>query len=143
MPHYYKINLKDFNSVYFASLLNFLNKCDKTLNAVLMEGKEDYQIFTNRPLNSKEKGVLYLCSHELKDIQEELYNKVSVYFFVIQMMRSVIRDVLAIYVCYKVLAVALFAQEFSSLALVATAALLFLTVWFLLEKIGILPKATG
>lgn len=59
------------------------------------------------------------------------------------MFRSIVRDVLAIYVCYKVLAVALFAQEFSSLALVATAALLFLTVWFLLEKIGILPKATG
>lgn len=59
------------------------------------------------------------------------------------MFRSIIRDILALYVCYKVLAVALFAQEFSAIALAATAALLFLTVWFLLEKIGILPKATG
>ncbi len=59
------------------------------------------------------------------------------------MMRSIVRDVLAIYVCYKIFALALFAQEFSSLALMATAALLFLTVWFLLEKVGILPKATG
>ncbi len=59
------------------------------------------------------------------------------------MMRSIIRDVLAIYVCYKVFALALFAQEFSSIALIAAAALLFLTVWFLLEKIGIIPKATG
>lgn len=59
------------------------------------------------------------------------------------MMRSIIRDIIAIYVCYKVLAVALFAQEFSSLTLVATGALLFLTIWFLLEKIGIMPKATG
>lgn len=59
------------------------------------------------------------------------------------MMRSIVRDVLAIYVCYKIFALALFAQEFSSLTLAATAALFFLTVWFLLEKIGILPKATG
>jgi len=62
---------------------------------------------------------------------------------VIQMMRSIVRDVIAIYVCYKIFAVALFAQEFSSFALMATAALLFLTVWFLFEKIGIIPKATG
>ncbi|MBU3957789.1 MAG: hypothetical protein KKB25_01815 [Nanoarchaeota archaeon] len=60
-----------------------------------------------------------------------------------QMMRSLIRDIIAIYVCYKVFVFALFAQEFSLLALAATAALLFLTVWFLLEKIGIIPKATG
>lgn len=59
------------------------------------------------------------------------------------MMRSIIRDILALYVCYNVFALALFAQEFSSIALAATGALLFLTVWFLLEKIGIIPKATG
>ncbi len=59
------------------------------------------------------------------------------------MIRSLIRDVLAVYVCYKVLAFAFFAQEFSSMAIIATGALLFLTVWFLLEKIGIMPKATG
>lgn len=59
------------------------------------------------------------------------------------MFRSIVRDIIALYVCYKVLAVAFFAQQFSSLALAATAALLFLTLWFLLEKIGIIPKATG
>lgn len=59
------------------------------------------------------------------------------------MIRSIIRDVLAIYVCYKVFAAAFFAQEFSAISIAATAVLLFLTVWFLLEKIGIIPKATG
>ncbi len=59
------------------------------------------------------------------------------------MLRSIIRDILAIYVCYKVLAFAFFAQEFSALSIIATGALLFLTVWFLLEKIGVIPKATG
>lgn len=59
------------------------------------------------------------------------------------MIRSVIRDIIALYVCYKILAVTFFAQEFSSISIIATGALLFLTVWFLLEKVGLLPKATG
>lgn len=59
------------------------------------------------------------------------------------MIRSVIRDIVALYVCYKVLAFVFFAQGFSSISIIATVALLFLTVWFLLEKIGIIPKATG
>lgn len=59
------------------------------------------------------------------------------------MLRSLIRDVLALYVCYKVFAFAFFAQEFSAPSIIAAGALLFLTVWFLLEKMGVIPKATG
>ncbi len=57
--------------------------------------------------------------------------------------RGVIRDVLALYVSYRVLEGALFKKFAADFHLVlCSLLLLILTLWFLLEKIGLIRKIT-
>lgn len=65
MPYYYKIKIKNFDEAYFNSLLKRLNTADKTLNAILMKGKGEYDIFTSRPLTIIEKKFLYFSIRPL------------------------------------------------------------------------------
>lgn len=55
------------------------------------------------------------------------------------MLRGFIRDILILYVCYRLLLVWM-GKEFTLTLLVLIILILLLTVWFLLEKLGILPK---
>ncbi len=76
MPHYYKIKLNiDKNQAvmkYFTLLLDSLNKNDKELNAVLMKGKEGYEIFAGRPLSQDEKSFLNFSMLPLQAYKKEL-----------------------------------------------------------------------
>lgn len=70
MPRYYKIKMKDFDKNYFETLLNFLNVADRTLNAVLMTGKDGYEIFVNRPFTVGEERFLYLYTRPITETNE-------------------------------------------------------------------------
>jgi len=54
--------------------------------------------------------------------------------------RSVIRDLVALYLGYEIIKIWLFDSEFTSIIGILAIILIFFTVWFLLEKMGILPK---
>jgi len=58
--------------------------------------------------------------------------------------RGIIRDILSIYLGYEILRGAIFGDfTLSSTVLIAAALLFAMAVWFILEKIGIIPKITG
>lgn len=71
LPSYYRVTLEEFDETYFKTLLNFLNISDKTLGAVLMKCKDGYEVFTNRPLTTKEGFFLYVCTQPII-VTEEL-----------------------------------------------------------------------
>ncbi len=54
--------------------------------------------------------------------------------------RSVIRDLVALYLSYEIIKIWLFDSEFTPIIGILAIILIFFTVWFLLEKMGILPK---
>jgi|GEM_PF-946553 hypothetical protein len=58
--------------------------------------------------------------------------------------RSFIRDLIVFYLVYEILR-SYFSKslQVSSGMLIASILLLFLTIWFLLEKIGVLPSLSG
>jgi len=55
--------------------------------------------------------------------------------------RSYIRDMLSIYVSYKVLEAYFTGKSIDNLTAFFTVFLVGITLWFLLEKIGIIPKS--
>lgn len=67
MPFYYRINLKNFDESYFTNLLKLLNMANTNLGAILMKGKDGYEIFTKMPLSYKEKFFLFFCTHEIRE----------------------------------------------------------------------------
>ncbi len=54
------------------------------------------------------------------------------------MLRGVLRDILSVYLGYKILKIWLFGSAFTSDVGWAAVALLVLAVWFMLERVGIL-----
>lgn len=59
------------------------------------------------------------------------------------MIRSFVRDILCLYIGYALIANGMSGQNIPSNTLIIFGALLlFFTLWFLLEKIGVLPKLT-
>jgi len=57
--------------------------------------------------------------------------------------RGIIRDLLSIYIGYEVIKSYIYKNfDFSITLLIATLALLILSVWFILERVRILPKIT-
>lgn len=60
-----------------------------------------------------------------------------------KMIRSLIRDIIALYTGYILLLYGLYGQKIpQDIAALLGLVLIFFTIWFLLEKIGILPKLT-
>ncbi len=58
--------------------------------------------------------------------------------------RGIIRDILSLYLGYEILRGALFGDFTITMPVLVAAGLLFaMAVWFILEKIGIIPKITG
>jgi len=57
--------------------------------------------------------------------------------------RGVIRDLLSIYIGYEVIKGYIYKNfDFNITLLIATLALLILSIWFILERVGILSKMT-
>lgn len=57
--------------------------------------------------------------------------------------RGIIRDLLSIYIGYEIIKGYIYKNfDFSLTLLIATLALFILSIWFILERIGILPKIT-
>ena len=54
--------------------------------------------------------------------------------------RGPIKDILSIYLCYKVLAIWIFNAEMTTNVGIAAFVVLLLSVWFMLERVGIIPK---
>jgi len=55
-------------------------------------------------------------------------------------LRGILRDVLSIYVGYKVVGMWLLGSKFDSSAGWTALALLLLSLWFVCERVGIIPK---
>ena len=53
-------------------------------------------------------------------------------------LRGILRDILSIYIGYKILGIWIFGSAFSSDVGWAAFALLMLSVWFVLERVGVL-----
>jgi len=57
--------------------------------------------------------------------------------------RGLIRDLIYLYLAYEIIKGYVYQNfSFSASILIATIGILILSIWFLLEKIGILPKLT-
>ena len=54
--------------------------------------------------------------------------------------RGVVRDILSIYLGYKLILVWLFGVEFSSDIGIIGLILLIIAIWFIFERVGVLPK---
>ena len=54
--------------------------------------------------------------------------------------RGPIKDIVSIYLCYKVLAIWIFKAEMSSNVGIAAFVVFGLSIWFMLERVGIIPK---
>lgn len=57
------------------------------------------------------------------------------------MFRSIIRDIIFLYIAYKLLRVVVFSESLAGTEYILFAlAIIIFTIWFWLEKFGILPK---
>lgn len=55
-------------------------------------------------------------------------------------LRGIIRDILSIYIGFKLIVIWIFKTQLTSDIVIVSAVLLLIAIWFILERIGILPQ---